>query len=252
MSQDLKTEAEPLRPEVFAALRQVSTATLTTQLFARGLRNTFIRGARLMSSMDERMVGEAFTLRYIPAREDLDVLSVFEDRNHPQRVAIESVPAGGVLVIGSMGETHAASLGHILATRLFLRRAAGIVTDGVVRDSPEIADLTLPVFAAGAAATTNLALLHAADVQVPIGCGGVAVYPGDIIVGDREGVVCVPRYLAEEVAFAALGQEQLEGFLLERIERGAPLFGTYPPDEATRAAYESWSEQAATRRDATP
>lgn len=240
-SEEHAVEAEPLRPETVEALRRVSTATLTTQLFARGLRNTFVQGARLMSAAAERMVGEAFTLRYIPAREDLDVLSVFENRGHPQRLAIESAPPGSVLVIDSMRETRAASFGHILATRFHRRGGAGIVTDGVVRDSPDFTDMALPTFATGAAATTNLALLHAAEIQVPIGCGGVPVYPGDVIVGDREGVVCIPRHLADEVATAALGQERLEHFLLKRIEEGAPLYGTYPPDEDTRTEFLRWS-----------
>lgn len=220
-----------------AALRAVSTATLTTQLMARGLRNTFLAGLTALNPRQTRMVGEAFTLRCIPSREDLDVLSVFQDYDHPQRKAVESVPPGGVLVIDSRGRTRAASLGHILATRLLHRGAAGIVTDGAVRDSAGFAALALPTFAAGAAATTNLAQHHAVDVQVPIGCAEVAVYPGDVMVGDEDGVVCVPRHLAAEVAAAAVEQERLEEFVLARIEAGAPLRGTYPPDERTLAEY---------------
>ena len=217
-------------------LREVSTATLTTQLFDRGLRHCFLRGPRPVGA-STRMVGEAFTLRYIPAREDLDVLSVFSDDDHPQRRAIESASPGAVLVMDCRGQALAASVGHILATRFARRGGAGIVTDGAVRDSEGIAFLDLPVFAAAAAPTTNRAQHHAVDMQVPIGCAEVAVYPGDVIVADPDGVICIPRHLAPEVARDALEQERLEEFVLERIEAGRPLRGTYPPDEPTMREY---------------
>jgi regulator of RNase E activity RraA len=220
-----------------AALRTVSTATVTTQLMARGLRNTFLHGLVPLNPGQTRMVGEAFTLRCIPSREDVDTLAVFQDYDHPQRKAVESVAPGAVLVVDARGRTRAASLGHILATRLLRRGAAGFVTDGSVRDSAGFAELAMPTFAAGAAATTNLAQHHAVDLQVPIGCAEVPVYPGDVMVGDRDGVVCVPRHLAAEVAAAAVEQERLEEFVLGKIESGAPLRGTYPPDEATLAEY---------------
>jgi regulator of RNase E activity RraA len=220
-----------------AALRTVSTATVTTQLMARGLRNTFLHGLVPLNPGQTRMVGEAFTLRCIPSREDVDTLAVFQDYDHPQRKAVESVAPGAVLVVDARGRTRAASLGHILATRLLRRGVAGFVTDGSVRDSAGFAELAMPTFAAGAAATTNLAQHHAVDLQVPIGCAEVPVYPGDIMVGDRDGVVCIPRHLAAEVAAAAVEQERLEEFVLGKIESGAPLRGTYPPDEATLAEY---------------
>jgi regulator of RNase E activity RraA len=219
------------------ALRAVSTATVTTQLMARGLRNTFLHGLSALNPACTRMVGEAFTLRCIPSREDVDTLSVYQDYDHPQRRAIETVPPGAVLVVDARRQTRAASVGHILATRLRQRGVAGLVTDGSVRDSGGFAELALPAFAAGASATTNLAQHHAVDMQVPIGCAEVAVYPGDIMVGDRDGVVCVPRHLAAEVAAAAVEQERLEEFVLSKIESGAPLRGTYPPDEQTLAEY---------------
>ncbi|HWN36401.1 MAG TPA: ribonuclease activity regulator RraA [Pseudonocardia sp.] len=231
------TTHPPMKDSTRAALEVVSTATLTTQLMARGLRNTFLAGLAPLNGECTRMVGEAFTLRCIPSREDVDVLSVFQDYDHPQRKAVESVPPGGVLVVDARGKTRAASLGHILATRLLRRGAAGIVTDGAVRDSAGFAALRLPTFAAGAAATTNLAQHHAVDLQVPIGCAEVAVYPGDIMVGDRDGVVCVPRELVDEVAEAAAAQDRLEDFILARVDAGAPLRGTYPPDEHTLADY---------------
>ena len=235
--------SEPLEPAVRDALRQASTATITTQLFARGLRNTFLVGLRPLNPGRAGFVGEAFTLRYVPAREDIDVLSVFQGYDHPQRKAVESVGPGQVLVMDCRGQTRAASAGHILITRLLRRGAAALVTDGALRDSPEISQTDLPTFAAGVVATTNLAQHHAVDMQVPIGCAEVPVYPGDILVGDNEGVVCVPRALASEIAEPAAEQERLEDFVLREIEGGRPLRGTYPPDESTLARYRAGRER---------
>lgn len=226
-----------LDPRVRELLARTSTATVTTQLMARGLRNTFLAGLAPVNPGCTRLIGEAFTLRYIPAREDIDVLSVFQDYDHPQRKAVESVGPGQVLVMDCRGHGRAASAGNILATRLLRRGAAGLVTDGSLRDTPEIRELDLPAFAAGASAMTNLAQHHAVDMNVPIGCAEVPVYPGDVMFGDAEGVVCIPRCLAAEVAEAAAEQERLEAFILEEIAGGAPLRGTYPPDEATLERY---------------
>lgn len=228
---------DAVTPEVLKQLRACSTATLTTQLFSRGLRNTFLVGLRPSNPEHASFAGPAFTLRNIPAREDLDVLEVYRDYDHPQRRAVEQTPAGHVLVMDCRQDTRVASAGEILLTRLLRRDVAGVVTDGAWRDSPAIARLPFPSFAAGAAATTNLVLHHAVDLNVPIGCAGVPIYPGDIMVGDAEGVVCVPAHLAAEVAAAAVEQEQLEDFIRRRIDGGAPLRGTYPPDEDTLAAY---------------
>ena len=218
-------------PRTRELLSQASTATITTQLLARGLRNTFLHGIKPLN--DRRLIGPAFTLRYIPAREDIDVLEVFKDYDHPQRKAIESVPEGHVLVMDCRVQTRAASAGNILATRLQVRKAAGLVTDGTLRDTPEIKQLQLPTFSAGASPLTNLAQHHAVDMQIPIGCAEVAVYPGDIMVGDEEGVVCIPAHLADEIAEPAAAQEELERFILQEIANGKPLRGTYPPDEDT-------------------
>lgn len=226
-------------PEVLELLRRASTATITTQLFSRGLRNTYLAGLRPLNPGRAGFAGQAYTLRYIPAREDLDKLDVFQDYDHPQRYAIEHVPAGQVLVMDCRGDTRAASAGHILATRLSVRGVAGLVTDGALRDTPEIAGLDLPTFSAGASATVNLARNHAVESQVPIGCAGVPVYPGDVLVGDAEGVVCVPQELAAEIAEPAAEQERLEEFILAQVQNGAPLRGTYPPNAETRARYEA-------------
>jgi regulator of RNase E activity RraA len=224
-------------PRTRELLAHASTATITTQLLARGLRNTFLHGLKPLNEDNARLVGEAFTLRYIPAREDIDTLDVFKDYDHPQRKAIESVGPGQVLVMDCRNQGRAASAGNILATRLLKRGAAGLVTDGTLRDTPEIKRLALPAFAQGASPLTNLAQHHAVDMQVPIGCAEVAVYPGDIIVGDEEGVVCIPAHLADEIAQPAAEQEALERFILKEIEAGRPLRNTYPPDEATLERY---------------
>ena len=225
-------------------LRRVSVATLCTQLFKRGLRNVYIQGiGRLTKPSIGNLVGPAFTMRNIPAREDLDQISAFDNPEHPQRKAIESVPPGHVLVLDCRGERRVASGGQILTTRLKVRGAAGLVSDGPVRDSGEIAKMDFPVYCAGGSAPLNLLQHHAIDLNVPIGCGGVAVYPGDIVVGDEEGVVVIPRHLAGDVATDAVEQEKMESFILERIEGGAALPGTYPPNAETKAAYESWRKQ---------
>ena len=229
-----------LSPETLARLRVVSTATLTTQLFKRGLRNCFMQGVRLLGHLDHNLVGPAFTLRNIPAREDLDSLNVLGDRTHPQREAIEITPEGHVLVVDCRGDSFAAFAGQILVTRLMKRGVAGLVGDGGIRDAGPIGEMPFPVFCSGPSAPLNLVRHHAAESNIPIGCGGVAVYPGDVIVGDRDGIVVIPRAIADDIARDGAEQEQLETFLLGLIENGAALAGTYPPNEETKAAYEVW------------
>jgi regulator of RNase E activity RraA len=227
--------------ETLEHLRLVSTATLTTQLFKRGLRNAFMQGVRPLGRYNANLVGHAFTLRNIPAREDLDGIAVFADPEHPQRAAIEMTPAGHVLVIDCRGNTRAACAGQILVTRLMKRGVAGLISDGGIRDAGPIGEMgQFPVYCAGPSAPLNLAQHHAVESNVPIGCGGVAVYPGDLVVGDRDGVVVIPASMAEEVAIEATEQEEIEKFLLQRVEEGASLRGTYPPNEATRAAFQRW------------
>lgn len=230
--------AEPdLDAETLHLLGEVSTATLTTQLFKLGLRNAFLYGLRPLNPSAARMVGPAFTLRYIPAREDIDIIESFENPAHPQRLAVETAPKGSVLVMDCRMNGRAASAGEVLMTRLFERGVSGVVTDGSVRDSPSIAAMTRPVFVQGVSATPNLALHHAVDMNVPIGCAGVPVFPGDIMVADGEGVVCVPRHLVRTIAQPAGEQERLEAFLLKRVAAGAALPGTYPPNAETLKAY---------------
>jgi regulator of RNase E activity RraA len=227
--------------ETLDRLRLVSTATLTTQLFKRGLRNAFMQGVRPLGQYRGNLVGPAFTLRNIPAREDIDSVAVFTNPEHPQRRAIEITPAGHVLVIDCRGDAAAACAGQILVTRLMMRGVAGLVGDGGIRDAGPIGDMAdFPVYCAGPSAPLNLARHHAVESNVPIGCGGVAVYPGDILVGDRDGVAVIPSTLADEVAHDAAEQEELEEFLLQRVVAGAALPGIYPPNEATRQAYGEW------------
>jgi regulator of RNase E activity RraA len=230
-------------PDTRQRLLNISTATLCTALFKRGLRNQFIQDVRPLNPALPNMVGEAFTLRYIPAREDLNPLSVFLDRAHPQRKAVEECPPGAVFVVDSRKDPRAASAGCILVTRLMKRGVAGVVTDGGFRDSPEIARLPFPAYHNRPSAPTNLTLHQALDINVPIGCGDVAVWPGDVVVGDAEGVVVIPAHMADEVAVEAQEMTAFEEFVSERVQAGQSILGLYPPtDEANRLAFEAWRQ----------
>lgn len=230
-----------LAPATREKLRQVSTATLCTALFKRGLRNQFIQDVRPVGKPERTMVGEAFTLRYIPAREDLNQLSVFRNHDHPQRKSIEECPPGAVLVMDSRKDARAASAGSILITRLMQRGAEGVVTDGGFRDSPEIAELPFPAYHNRPSAPTNLTHHQALDINVPIGCGDVAVWPGDIVVGDKEGVVIVPAHLADEIANEAMEMTAYEDFVLELVQSGKSIIGLYPPtDSENLKLFDEW------------
>jgi len=225
-------------------LKAVSTATLCTALFKRGLRNQFIQDVRPLNGSLPNMVGPAFTLRYIPAREDLNMLKAFEDRAHPQRVAVETCPEGHVMVIDSRKDARAASAGGILVTRLMKRGVAGVVTDGGFRDSPEIAQLSMPAYHHRPSAPTNLTLHQALDINVPIGCGDVAVFPGDIVVGDGEGVVIIPAGIVDEVADEAHEMTAFEDFVTSEVQGGRSILGLYPPtDPETRGQFVAWREK---------
>lgn len=225
-------------------LRTVSTATLCTALFKRGLRNQFIQGVSPVKPKSRNMVGQAYTLRYIPAREDLNRIEVFKDPEHPQRAGIEQCPPGAVMVIDSRKDARAASAGGILLTRLMMRGAEGIVTDGGFRDSPEIGELAMPAYHARPAAPTNLTFHQAVDLNVPIGCGDVGVWPGDVVVGDDEGVVVVPLHLAEEIAEEACEMTAFEDFVLEQVQAGHAIIGLYPlTRDENREAFESWRKK---------
>ncbi len=222
-------------------LRTVSVATLTTALFKRGLRHQFIQDVHPLNPGLGNMVGEAFTLRYIPAREDLNPITVFKDREHPQRKAIETCPPGAVMVIDSRKDARAASAGSILVARLMKRGAAGIVTDGGFRDSQEIARLATPAYHHRAASPTNLTIHQAIDIDVPIGCGDAPVFPGDVVVGDAEGVVVLPAHLADELAEEAVEMTAFEDFVTEEVLKGRSILGLYPAtDPRTVEDFAAW------------
>ncbi len=222
-------------------LKQVSTASIATALFKRGLRNQFIQGVVPVAPKDENMVGPAFTLRYIPAREDRNPLTVFRNPDHPQRVAIETCPAGHVLVMDGRKDARAATAGSILITRLALRGAAGVVTDAGMRDAEGIGKLDMPAYFAKPSAPTNLTHHEALDINVPISCGDAPVFPGDVMVGDKDGVMVIPAHLADEIADECTGMESFEDFVLAEVQAGAAIIGLYPAtrDENLKK-YEDW------------
>ncbi len=232
-----------MNPNTKQQLMGVSTATLCTALFKRGLRNQFIQDVRPLNPGLPNMVGPAFTLRYIPAREDLNTLAAFQDRQHPQRQAVEQCPPGAVLVMDSRKNARAASAGGILVSRLMVRGVAGVVTDGGFRDSPEIARLTIPAYHQRPSAPTNLTLHQALDINQPIGCGDVAVWPGDVVVGDGDGVIVIPAAIADEVAVEAVEMTAFEDFVTERVLGGQSILGLYPPtDEQSRVDFAAWRQ----------
>ena len=234
-----------LNPETREKLKHVSTATLASALYKRGLRSQMIQGAQpLAPPRKESMVGEAYTLRYIPAREDLNDMGVFRNHSHPQRKAVEECPAGSVMVIDSRKDARAASAGGILVTRLMVRGVVGVVTDGGFRDSAEIAGLDIASYHVRPSAPTNLTLHQAIDINVPIGCGDAPVFPGDVIVGDADGVIVLPAHMADELAAEATEMTAYEDFVTEKVRGGQKTLGLYPPtDEANLVAFKAWRAQ---------
>src|SRR5258706_12604728 len=228
-------------------LKTVSTATLCTALYKRGFRNQMIQDVYPLNPDQQTMVGEAFTLRYIPAREDLNPITVFQDRGHPQRKAVEECPPGAVMVIDSRKDARAASAGSILVARLMKRGVAGVVTDGGFRDSTEIAKLAIRAYHHRPASPTNLTVHQAIDINVPIGWGEGPVFPGDVIVGDSEGVVVLPAHLADELADEAVEMTAFEDFVTEQVLKGRSILGLYPAtDERTVGEFAAW--RAANKR----
>ncbi len=233
-----------LRADTREKLKHVSTATLSTLLFKRGLRNQFIQDVHPLGRKGENMVGPAFTLRYIPAREDLNELVVFRDPEHPQRKAVEMAPEGSVMVFDSRKDARAASAGSILITRLMVRGVVGIVTDGGFRDSPEIAEMAIHAYHNRPSAPTNLTLHQALDINAPIGWGDDAVWPGDIMVGDGEGVIVIPSAIVDEVASEAAEMTVFEDFVLEQVQNGAKIIGLYPPTrQENQDAFADWRKK---------
>jgi regulator of RNase E activity RraA len=233
-----------LKPETRDKLKGVSTATLATALYKRGFRGQMVQDVVPLGPLKESMVGEAFTLRYMPAREDLNKLEVFRDRSHPQRKAVEECPPGAVMVMDSRKDARAASAGGILVGRLQARGVAGVVTDGGFRDSAEIATLGIPAFHQRPSAPTNLTLHQAIDINVPIGCGDAPVFPGDVVVGDGDGVIVIPAGIADEVAAEAVEMTAYEDFVTEKVRAGQSIMGLYPAtDEANLTAFAAWRKE---------
>ena len=234
----------PLSDATRDKLKNISTASIATALFKRGLRNQFIQGVVPVAPKDENMVGPAFTMRYIPAREDRNPITVFRNPDHPQRVAVETCPPGHVLVMDGRKDARAATAGSILITRLALRGAAGVVTDAGMRDAERIGQLDMPAYFARASAPTNLTHHEAMDINVPISCGDAPVFPGDILVGDKDGVMVIPAHLADEIAEECTGMESFEAFVLEEVQAGAGIIGLYPcTRDENQQKYEAWRKK---------
>jgi regulator of RNase E activity RraA len=221
-----------------AALCDISTATITTVLLKKGIRNAYMRGPKPLVAGTGRMVGPAFTMRFIPAREDLAVPEAWASPRST-RAAIEDMPQNCIAVADARGVTEAAIFGDILVARMAKRGVTALVTDGTMRDAEGVAATGLPVWCTGAAAPSSVAGHIFTGWQEPIGCGGVAVFPGDIIVADGDGAVVVPIALVDEIARLATEQERFENWALAEVHKGVPLPGLYPPNEATKARYEA-------------
>ncbi len=244
--------ASPITAESIAILKHISVATLATALYKRGLRNQVIQDVHPVGRDHGKksvpgapnMVGPAFTLRYMPAREDRNTLAEFRNPQHPQRQAIEQCPEGHVLVMDSRKDARAASAGDILITRLMMRGAAGVVTDGGFRDSDSIAELDMPAYHHRPSSPTNLTLHEAIDINVPIGCGDVAVFPGDYIVGDNDSVIIIPADLVNDLAAEAAEMTAYEDFVAEQVKKGGSIIGLYPCTmDEHRQAFDVWRKQ---------
>lgn len=225
--------------ELVATLSKVTTATITTILLKKGLRNVWMRGTKPLRSGQPRLVGRAFTLRFVPAREDLATPASWGSPKST-RAAIEAMPAGCIAVVDAMGITDAGIFGDILCTRMAKKGVAGLVTDGVVRDVAGVLASGLPVWSRGVAAPPSVAGLTFVNWQEPIACGGVAVFPDDVVVVDDDGAVLIPAALVEEVATLGPEQEALESWIMDQVHDGAKLPGLYPPNEENKARYDAF------------
>lgn len=231
----------PLAPEHVAILRSVSTATITTVLLKKGLRKVWMRGTRPLAPGQERQAGEVFTLRFVPAREDL---ATPESWSSPisTRAAIEAMPAGCIAVVDAMGVTDAGIFGDILAARMVRRGVAALVTDGVMRDVAGVLGTGLPVWCDGVAAPPSVAGLTFVGWQEPVACGGVAVMPGDVVVADQDGAVLIPAKLLDVVLAEAPEQERMEAWIMQEVGRDVALPGLYPMNAETKARYQAWKD----------
>lgn len=234
------TDPLPLDPQIVQTLAGVTTATLTTVLLKKGLRNVWMRGAKPLQPGQPRLVARAFTLRFVPAREDLATPASWASPIST-RAAIEAMPEGCIAVVDAMGVTDAGIFGDILCARMQKRGVAALVTDGVIRDLAGVLGTGLPVWCQGTAAPASVAGLTFVGWQEPIGCGGVAVFPNDVVVVDADGAVLIPADVLDDVIAAAVEQERLEGWIMTQVDAGLPLPGLYPPNEENKARYEAWA-----------
>lgn len=240
----------PLRPapvfvpdSLLDRLAKVSSGSLTTQLYKKGYRQPVLVGLTPLNKKMKPFAGRAYTMRFIPAREDIDTYATLTTEphiNNLQWVGVEQVRPGEVVVIDSNRDPRAASMGNMLVTRMMMRGARGVVTDGAFRDGTELSSMDFPVWSGGVTATTRLSYHHVADLQVPIGCAGVAIYPGDVIHGDGENISVIPAHCAEEMTKLCEVQDDLEAYLALRVQAGEKLWGLYPPSPETRAEHKSW------------
>jgi regulator of RNase E activity RraA len=229
---------------VLDELARISSGSLTTQLYKKGYRQPVMVGLRpLQGAHAPRFAGRAYTMRMIPAREDIDTyatLTTTPNADNLQWVGVEQARPGDVMVIDSRRDTSAASMGNMLVMRLMQRGVRGVVTDGAFRDGSELAQLPFPTWSAGITATTRLSFHHVADLQVPIACANVAVYPGDVIHGDADNITVVPAHLAADMAELCTAQDDLEHYLALRIQAGEALWGLYPPSAEAREQHRAW------------
>lgn len=241
-----------ITPELLDRLREISSGSLTTELFRRGLRQCFLVGLKPLNPHCAKFAGEAFTMRFIPAREDVDTydtLTPYPNPNNLQWEAVENIGPRQVLVIDSRNDCSSASAGNVLLTRMMVKGVAGVVTDGAFRDGNEISQMSFPAYARGVTASTRLSTHHAADLNTPVSCAGVAVYPGDILVGDGDGVTVIPRHMAAEIADACEKRDAFEAYIVQRIAAGEGLYGVYPPTDQIRADYATWKSAGARAED---
>src|SRR5208283_5312879 len=221
------------------ALRHITTGTITTMLLKKGIRRSWMAGAMPFGFSGKRLVGPAFTLRFVPAREDL---ATPESWSKPisTRSAIEAMPEGAIAVADAMGVASAGIFGDILCARMKKRNVTALVTDGVLRDRAGVLTSALPVWCAGVAAPASVNGLTFVGWQQPIGCGGCAIFPGDIIVADDDGAVVIPQNMLEFVAHEGAEHELYESWVFSEVENGVKLPGLYPPDDDAKARYAAW------------
>lgn len=233
----------PLSDATRERLLKCGAANLSNALLRRGLRNTFLHGLNPIAPDQQPMIGPAFTLRFIPAREDVDTMSIYSSNESLHRRAIEECPPGAVLVMATGGDFRSSAMGDMMALRLSVRGVAGVITDGGFRDCPGIRSTGLPCFQRQGSGPATPITLHPVEFNAPVGCAGVAVYPGDVIVGNGEGVVAIPHQLADEIASEVAKETEYEEFVADQLSRGRSIFGLFPATAASRREFEKWKSE---------